>query len=740
MQIKNHIILSVLNKVIAEKVRRHYKFTYKNKKFQLDNNAKVWALNPNGSIESLKYYFDNGNFVNWKGEIDKKLNDTLLDTLKEKLEEMKFDWETQTKKKKEKEIKKIDWDKLRRDTVNYIALLSEKQLVEILDKASETYYNNNEQYSISDTVYDMVEEELRKRDPKNPRLKKIGAPVKKMGKVELPFFMPSLNKVKTQEELEKWSSKFDGPFVITDKLDGNSLGMSGNDFIFTRGDGKFGQDISHLLPYLHLPNIPQNMQIRTEFILDESKFKKLFPDAPNARNTASGLIGLKKVDPSIIKEVDIVAYEIIQPPMNPSKQLAKLKALGFKIPKYKIVEHLDFNSLLEYLIERRKNSKYAIDGLVIIPDEIFPRPSEQNPKYSIAFKATQSGSTAEVEVLKVEWQVSKHGQLTPVILVNPIRLSGVTISRVTGHNAFFIIHGYRYKDKDKESTKKPIGKGAILKIVRSGDVIPHVLEVIKPAKEADLPKQKFDWDENKVNIYLKEKEITSEKEVFIQKADFFFKTLKIKDVSVGIISKLYDNGYTSIPKIAKITKNDLLGIPGIQDKIASKIVDGVKNALSGIDMATLMAASGTMGRLLGTKRAKLVFKKYPDILNKDYDEDEIYNMVIRVQGFSDKMAELFAKGIFKFKKFLEKMPEIKEKQIITKGKKLANEYVLFTGFRDSNLSDEIEANGGVIENSFTNNVTILLAKDVDSESSKIKRARDKGIPIYTKEQFVKKYL
>jgi DNA ligase (NAD+) len=271
-------------------------------------------------------------------------------------------------------------------------------------------------YEITDAIYDMIEDEIRRRDPAHPRLQKVGAPVSSREKVKLPFYLPSLDKIKTGDALIKWSDKYPGPYVITDKMDGISLGIKG-DKLYTRGDGTSGQDVSHLIKHLKLPKIPATMAVRCEVEMTESQFKKVFPDGKNARNTASGLLNQKKVDTKLIKALDVIAYEIIEPAMKPSAQLKKLKQLGFKTVTHALTKKLTHTNVASYLTERKKTSDYAIDGLVIYQDKKVSRKKSGNPDHARAFKMMTEGDFKDVKVKEVIWQISKYGYLKPVVIV-----------------------------------------------------------------------------------------------------------------------------------------------------------------------------------------------------------------------------------------------------------------------------------------------------------------------------------
>jgi len=132
-----------------------------------------------------------------------------------------------------------------------------KELEKIISKASELYYGNDTPI-ISDYIYDLLIDELESRDNTNPALTNIGFKGK-CDKVKLPYFMGSMNKIKTKDAINTWISKYNSndSFVISDKLDGISV-LYTNNTMYTRGNGEYGRDISALIPYLNLPSSTNN--------------------------------------------------------------------------------------------------------------------------------------------------------------------------------------------------------------------------------------------------------------------------------------------------------------------------------------------------------------------------------------------------------------------------------------------------------------------------------------------------
>jgi len=295
------------------------------------------------------------------------------------------------------------------------------RLEKLIKKAKNAYYN--EQPIMSDEEFDNLEDELRELDPKNPVLKLVGAKVEK-NKVKLPYYMPSLDKLKP-DSADKWLKNNAGPYVISDKIDGISVEIVSEDGkwkLYTRGDGSIGQNITYLSKYLKLPKVPsKEIAVRAELVMSISNFENLNVKAANARNFVGGLTNsTKNLNAEHMKKVDVLAYELINIPMKPSEQFEMLDKLGFQTANWRSVKNLDSETLISFLTTRKKKTNLEMDGLVVTLDKVNKRTVSGNPQYSVAFKALSEEDTLIVEVVRVEWEPSKHGYLKPVVIIKSI--------------------------------------------------------------------------------------------------------------------------------------------------------------------------------------------------------------------------------------------------------------------------------------------------------------------------------
>ena len=183
--------------------------------------------------------------------------------------------------------------------------------------------------------------------------------------------------------------------MISDKLDGSSglyvRNEDGTINLYTRGNGVVGQDVSYLQDYIDLPKLNKFKNkrciVRGEFILKKKTWKKYEKEFSNSRNLVSGLINSKHIKNSeYLKDIDFVAYELIEPELPPKKQFNLLTIYGFNTVFHKYYKTFTKDKLSEILINRRENSNYEIDGIIITDNKIHTREKDKNPKHSFAFK------------------------------------------------------------------------------------------------------------------------------------------------------------------------------------------------------------------------------------------------------------------------------------------------------------------------------------------------------------------
>ena len=651
-----------------------------------------------------------------------------------------------TKKLKEKEIKvkretkkrvmpkdvDASIQRFKTSGISVLESLKEKELEKMIVRTNDAYYNG-EAPLLTDNEYDILKEFVEKKFPKNAVIKEVGAPVEK-NKVTLPYHMASMDKIKPDTgALNAWKAKYKGPYVTSCKLDGVS-GMYSTEQkdakLYTRGNGKIGQDITHLIKHMNFPKTP-DIVVRGEFIIPkavfDSKYKEQFA---NPRNLVSGIVNRQTMDTKI-KDLHFVAYEVIKPELKPSEQMAFLQKNGFETVMNKSLPEITNDILSETLMKLRKDYEYEIDGIIVANDAVYPR-TDKNPAHAFAFKMVLSDQVAEAKVVDVIWNASKDGYLKPRVRIEPIRLAGVTIEYATGFNAAFI-------------ESKKIGIGAIIKIIRSGDVIPHIQEVITPAEKAKMPDVKYGWNSTHVDIVLENK---SEDSTVLQKnVTGFFKGIEVDGLGGGNITKIINAGFDTVPKIVKMTKVDFLTIEGFKETMAVKLSDGIRLKLEQATLLTLMSASNIFGRGFSDKKIELILNELgPAILTSDDSDEKKVKAIEGLKGMSTKTAESFIENVPEFLEFLEecglesKLDTVKKQKTPDKTHALFGKSVVLSGTRDKELEKRLKEVGAIMGSAVSKNTFAVITPDTESDTGKVAKAKELNILVITPEEFTRKYI
>jgi DNA ligase (NAD+) len=354
-----------------------------------------------------------------------------------------------------------------------------KDLETKLREASNAYYNSSP--LLSDEEFDKLRDELESLDPNNKFLKEIGARIQTGAwpKIKHKHFMGSQDKVKTKEEFQKWAEG-KSKVVLTDKLDGSTIAITYHNGqlvnAVTRGDGTEGEDITTNV--LKMKNVQEFMPgfsgtLRGEMMLTLSTFNTHFQPKgyKNARNAANG-VARDKSGSDLVPHIKVLYFDVITT-LEQKSELDKKKT----VEKYNL-EYVrckgpytvdELWKAFEKVTQERPTLDWEIDGVVV---KINALSEQQNlgdlngrPRGQVAIKFT---SQSEETLLKnIDWQVGKNGRITPVAILEPVHIGGVTIARCTLNNRDYI-------------DRLNVSVGATVVITRNNDVIPGVSGVTKP--------------------------------------------------------------------------------------------------------------------------------------------------------------------------------------------------------------------------------------------------------------------
>lgn len=627
-----------------------------------------------------------------------------------------------------------------------------------LEKFSEFFHSKNAPL-IDDTVFDQFEDLMRGRKSNHAYFKKTGSRIgNKRAEVPLPIPMPSLQQLKTKGSALGKFFDTGGTYTVMDKLDGISLLVVYDKGVpseaYTRGNGKLGQDVSHILPSLKIPkriSIKTRFAARAEAIIHVGTFSKKH-DKANAKDgkfsAARNMVGgvLNKLPTSkdyaiykrIARDIDVIFYEVMEgtssdQPIN--KQLATLKRLKFHTVWHKVYKTdglMEELSVLNNTRMKHAEANYEIDGIVVARNVTYRR-TARLPKHAFKFKENSEAAMKVIKVKEVQWNVSRYGKIKPTVIVDPIRLGGVTVTNFTGHNLFYIMNGWKKEDAKRNMPVRPIGPGAQIRVVRSGQVIPYIVEVVKPARKPATPDMAYDV--KGVEAYFS----GTHDDQKIKRLAHFYVTLGMDGFKKNTFDLLYNNGYTTPGKIMRATPAKLSKLDKFGDTKVKGFVSEVKRVTAKPDIVKFIVASGFLPGF-GEERVQAIVDEYPQILRWNKRTSSfVQKKVEALRGFKE-LAGQFAKQLPKVFNLADKLgiqltlPK-KEKAV---GNKFSKLRVTFTGVRDKDLQAEIQKQGGTVQ-SMRADTNLVLIKEEGYTSSKVDKAMEKGIEVMAIDDFRDKY-
>jgi len=633
---------------------------------------------------------------------------------------------------------------------------------------------------ISDAEYDKLMRELQQLEEMYPEFITPDSPTQRVGAPPAEEFktvahlkpMLSLDNAFNEEEMRRFDERIkrelgkeDVAYVAEPKLDGLSVELVYENGVFvrgsTRGDGYNGEDVTENLKTIRaVPlrlregkyGIPRLLAVRGEVIMHIHDFeelnKKLIErgEEPlaNPRNAAAG--SLRRLDPKETAErpLDIFFYEImVVEGLKVNTQweaLEHLREWGLKTnPLVKRCKNID--EVIEYyneMKEKREQLSYEIDGIVVKVDSLEDQEKlgikARSPRWAIAYKFPPREKITQVMDIIV--QVGRTGTLTPVALLKPVDVSGVTVSRATLHNFDYI------REKD-------VRIGDWVKVIRAGDVIPEVVEVIK---EKRTGKEKIFQMPDKCPVcgshvvregayYRCTGGLSCPAQLKRSIAHYASKgAMDIEGLGPKIVDLLVDKGLVKrISDLYKLTIPDLLRLPGFALKSAKNLIESIEKSKErsldrfiyalgipnvGEHMAKVLAERfKTLDNLMNAREIELLAvpevgpetaRSIVDFFREPKNREEI-----------QRLKELGVKATF------EKM---EKKEGILKGK-----VFVFTGALKSFTREEakriVEELGGRAVSSVSRNVDYVVVGE--NPGSKYERAKQLGLKIINEEEFKK---
>ena len=650
-----------------------------------------------------------------------------------------------------------------------------KELRATLEYHAKKYYDEDKP-EITDYEYDMMMNELKSLEKQFPELidkesltQKVGGHVKEGFKqVEHEVPLQSLQDVFSYDELRDFDDRVkkqlhDGganlKYVVETKIDGLSMAIEYKDGKFvraaTRGNGLIGEDVSaNALTIKSIPKElkePINIIVRGEVFIGSKEFEKLNEEREvlgqslfaNARNAAAG--SLRQLDSKITKTrpLDIFIFNVQKLGNNPFnshyEQLNYLDKLGFNINPVRILCN-NIDEAIEAITkigEDRENLSFGIDGAVIKVDNLDYRAelgtTFKTPRWAIAYKYPPEQK--ETLLKDIICQVGRTGAITPMAILEPVKVAGSTISKTTLHNEDFI------KEKDLK-----IGDRVIIQ--KAGDVIPEVVEAVKSKrtgkeKEFIMPKvcpvcgaPTIREDGEAVTRCTG---IECSAKALRNIVHFASKEgMEIDGLGYSIIEQLLDKKLiNNIADIYSLKLEDVASLKKNGKKFAQNLIDAIEKSKSN-DLFKLITGLGI--RHIGAKSAKNLARKFRTM-------DNLMNASIEELSVQNDVGEITAKSIYEF--FREEqsidlinklklagvnMESLEEENTDNRfeGKTFVLTGALSKYSRDE-ASDIIEKLGGKTSGSVSKKTSYVLAGE--DAGSKLTKAQNLGVTVITEEEF-----
>ena len=642
------------------------------------------------------------------------------------------------------------------------------ELVELLNRASESYYAKDEEIMSNyeyDKLYDelvALEEETGVTLANSPTVNVGYESVDELPKEAHEQPMLSLGKTKSREELRSWLNGEEG--ILSWKLDGLTIVLTyeNGELVkaLTRGNGEIGEVITNNAKTFK--NVPlkikhkESLVLRGEAVITYSEFERInagIDDVEakykNPRNLCSGSVRQLNNKITAERNVRFYAFNLVKADgfdANNSKEneILFLKEQGFDTVDYVRVEESTILDAIESFAGKIADYDIPSDGLVLTYDDIAYGKSlgrtAKSPRDSIAFK--WADETAETTLKEIEWSASRTGLINPVAIFEPVSLEGTTVSRASVHNISIV-----------RSLK--LGIGDRITVYKANMIIPQIAENLTCSDNLEIPSAcpvcggntEIRQMNDVQTLYCINPDCDAKK---IKAFTLFVSrdAMNIDGLSEATLEKFIGKGYihefADLYHLAQY-KEEICAMEGFGEKSYQNLINSIEASRN----TTLPRVIYSLGiENIGVANAKLLNKYFKGDFDaiRNAGEDELSE----IEGIGGVMAGAIVAHFAKPKNqtaidnLLKEL--VIEKEVIDEGiQNLKDMTIVITGslYKFDNrkeLQDLIEKHGGKATGSVTAKTSILINNDIQSGSSKNKKAKELGIPIMTEEEFVAKYL
>lgn len=637
-----------------------------------------------------------------------------------------------------------------------------KELINILNKASELYYQKNT-IMMTDYEYDHLYDELVELE-KETNMTLSNSPTinvepeisSSLKQVEHPSPMLSLAKTKKVSELENFLGNKEG--LLSWKLDGLTIVLTYEDGKLisgvTRGTGIIGELVTeNVKQFKNVPlTIPYKgrLVLRGEAIIKYSDFNRMNEELgdgssqyKNPRNLCSGSV--RQLDSSITAKrcVNCIIFALIESSTNISNLKSEcfdwLKNQGFEVVEhYKVTKNTVKEQVLMFK-EKVKEYDIPSDGLVITYDDIAYGNSlgttAKFPKHSLAFK--WKDETVATTLRKVDWLVSRTGLINPVAVFDPVELEGTIVSRASVHNVS-ILEGLK------------LGIGDTIMVYKANMIIPQIASNSTQSGNLEIP--------DRCPVCGSKASIISNSDVkylycmndfckakLIKRLSLFVSrnAMNIDGISDMILNKLITekivNNYKDLYHLDRY-KDKIIAFDGFGEKSYNNMINSIEKSRH-VKLANFIYALGIPD--IGFSRAKLICNHFNNDFNKI--SNLTYEELSNISGVGDVIAKEWI-DTFSNPDFIEELKELKEEIDIPKASTNSNKDLdgltfVITGSlnkftnRDT-MIEFIEEHGGKVVTSISSKVNYLINNDITSTSTKNNKAKELGISIIDEDKFL----
>ena len=652
-----------------------------------------------------------------------------------------------------------------------------QKLIKILNEASISYYRDDNP-TLSDKQYDELYDELESLEKEtgiiysNSPTQHVGCEVvSELEKVEHTHPMLSLAKTKSVDELVKvYDNK---NCILSLKMDGLTICLTYDNGIITkaetRGNGHVGELVTHNVKVFE--NIPLKIsekghyEIEGEAIITYDDFEFINQDLPpdkkykNPRNLAAGSV--RQLDSRVASQrhLKFIAWKVPTEDYSMVSGLKKAKNLGFTVVPYSYLwtsypwtdcvnqlNHEELRNTFEQQIQELKNIAdqygYPIDGLVLTYDDIQYGKSlgmtGHHPRHSIAYKFYEDEEITRLR--NIEWSVGKTGQLTPVAIYDPIELDGTTVNRASLHNVSIL--------KDLK-----LGIGDEITVYKANAIIPQIRENLSRSGTVEIPStcpvcngqteiQKENDSEVLVcqNPYCKAKTLSKLIHAVSRNA------LNIDGLSEATIEKFMERGWVqSIQNIYHLDnyKAEMENMDGFGKRSTSKLLASIyKSRTTTLDRFIYAQSIPLIGQSASKDIAKSCHYDLDEFrMRVDMEEEQVFR---ELTGFGEEMCKSIArwwqKERYEFcdlaQEFVFEKPVDKNSEVDLSGMTFVVTGSLEKFANRDSLKEELEALGAKVSGSVSAKTSYLVNNDINSNSSKNKKAKQLNVPIIDEDQLL----